>query len=95
MSVNKLIPYKNEKFDKLYEQAIEELDRTERYKLLLEAEKNVVEDIPLIPLYYSETFALLQSRVKGFYSNGTSYRDFAWVWIKEEPKESSEKKPVN
>ena len=75
--------YKNAEFDALYEQALIAPTKEESYKLFLEAEKIMINDAPVMPLWYSENYRLLQARVRNFYSNPMNYMDLTEVYFKE------------
>lgn len=62
--------YKNPEFDKLYELAIKTGDPAKRKKLYNEMDKMIVEDAPLIFLFYDETAMFATSRVDGLSANG-------------------------
>lgn len=72
----------NEKFDELYEKALVTLDQNEKNKLLLEAEQLMMDEAPLLILWYDEKYRLYQSKVNNFYSNPLNYWDFSIVYLK-------------
>ena len=57
--------FKNDDFDHLYEQANATTDVEERWKLYQEMDKIVVEEAPMIILYYDEVLRFTQKNVKG------------------------------
>ena len=62
--------YHNAAFDKLYEQAIITENDTLRYKLYQQMDQLVIQDAPVVPLWYDEVIHLEQNWVKGFPANG-------------------------
>lgn len=76
-----LTRYKNEKFDELYEKAMEAKNSDEAFKYFLEAEKVLIEDAPFLVLWYDEGYRLIQSYVKNFPNNPMQYRDFSTVYF--------------
>jgi len=62
--------YKNPAFDKLYEQAIITENDSLRYKLYQQMDQLVIQDAPVVPLWYDEVIHLEQLWVRGFPANG-------------------------
>jgi peptide/nickel transport system substrate-binding protein len=58
--------FKNERFDRLFEQAIQEVNDTIRYRLYQEADKIIVDEAPVVPLWYDRVIRLVQPGVTGF-----------------------------
>ncbi|MCS7005749.1 MAG: ABC transporter substrate-binding protein [Cytophagales bacterium] len=73
--------YKNDKFDKLYEAALNATSEEEALAKFMEAEKLLMLDAPVVVLWYDEGYRLLQSQVKNFPSNPMQYRDFSEVYF--------------
>lgn len=61
--------YKNPAFDILYEKALLENNDTARYQLYREMDQLVINDAPVIPVWYDMAIHLVQPNVKGFYPN--------------------------
>ncbi|QEC65923.1 ABC transporter substrate-binding protein [Panacibacter ginsenosidivorans] len=61
--------YKNPAFDKLYEQALQETDDSLRYALYRQMDQIVIDDAPVVPLWYDEVIHLVQNNIEGFNSN--------------------------
>ncbi len=76
-----MMRYKSEKFDKLYEQGIAATTAEEAFKHFMEAENVVMDDAPIIVLWYDEGYRLMQSYVKDFPNNAMQYRDFSTVYF--------------
>ncbi len=57
--------FKNFMFDKYYEQAIKEVNDSVRYELYQKMDKIVIEEAPVVPLYYDVAIRLKQKNVKG------------------------------
>lgn len=72
----------NAKFDELYEKALITQNIEEKNKLLLEAEKIMMEEAPILVLWYDEKYKLYKSRVNNFQSNPLNYWDFSKVYLK-------------
>ncbi|MGB4884046.1 MAG: ABC transporter substrate-binding protein [Ferruginibacter sp.] len=61
--------YKNPKFDWLYEQAMNETNDEKRYLLYRQMDQCVMDDAPVVPLWYDMALHLVQPGVKNFYPN--------------------------
>jgi peptide/nickel transport system substrate-binding protein len=61
--------YKNAEFDALFEKALAETNDTLRYKFYQEADQLVIDDSPVVPLWYDEWIHFIQPNIKGFESN--------------------------
>ena len=61
--------YNNKAYDLLYEQAISETNEQAKYKLYQQMDKIIVQDAPLIPLWYDEAIHLVQPSITGFAPN--------------------------
>lgn len=62
--------YKNLKFDRLYEQALREENDSSRYRLYQQMDRLIVEDAPVVPLWYDMALHLVHNNISGFYPNG-------------------------
>ncbi len=62
--------YSNPKFDALYEQALREETDVIRYGLYQQMDKLIVEDAPVVPLWYDMALHLVHTNISGFYPNG-------------------------
>jgi peptide/nickel transport system substrate-binding protein len=72
----------NAQFDELYEKALATQNPEEKNKLLLEAEKLMMDEAPILVLWYDEKYRLYQARVNNFQSNPLNYWDFSNVYLK-------------
>ena len=61
--------YKNPAFDLLYEKALLENNDSLRYQLYREMDQLVINDAPVIPIWYDMAIHLVQPTVQGFYPN--------------------------
>ncbi len=61
--------FKNSDFDKLYEEAITIVDNETRYKLYQKMDEIIIEQAPIVPLYYDEVTLFSQNNVKGLLVN--------------------------
>jgi peptide/nickel transport system substrate-binding protein len=61
--------YKNEEFDKAFEQAQKENNIKTKISLYQKMDQMVIDDAPVIPLYYDEVIRLVHHNIKGLTSN--------------------------
>lgn len=61
--------YNNPSFDRLFEEAIAETNDSLRYVLYRQADQLVMNDAPVVPLWYDKVVRLVQPGVKGFKAN--------------------------
>ncbi len=61
--------YKNENFDRLYEKALEEENDSTRYGLYQQMDKLIVQDAPVVPLWYDMAIHLVHNNVNNFWPN--------------------------
>lgn len=73
--------YKNVAYDALYEKALTTTDMGVRNKLYAQLDQMIVDDAPVLLIYYSMNRRLLQPYVKNFPNNGMEYRNFREVWF--------------
>ena len=73
--------YRNVRFDSLYASALRTADRPERMALLAGAEKQLMDDMAVVPLYHERSVRLLQPWVRDLPINGMEYRDLRGVWF--------------
>ena len=61
--------FSNAKFDQIYEEALEENDDTKRYDLYHQMDRIIVEEAPVIFLFYDETALFAQKNIEGLSVN--------------------------
>ena len=61
--------YRNPEFDKAFEKAIAETNDSLRYKLYQLADQIMMNDAPVVPLWYDKAVRLIQPNVTGFEAN--------------------------
>lgn len=90
MSFPNTLKYKNDEYDKYYKLGRDALDRDTAAVYFLKAEQILMNDAPLIPLWYESNCRLIKTRLKNFHVNPMRYFDFTQVII--EDAKSEEKK---
>lgn len=86
--------YVNPVFDEFYERATGTKKQTDQLTFFAKAEKVLLNDPPLIPLWYSGDYAIIYADVRNFYFNSLNYLDFTYVYKKKWTKEEFLKKHV-
>jgi peptide/nickel transport system substrate-binding protein len=76
------IKFMNAEFDSWYEKGRDALNRDSAAVYFLKAEQVLVDQAPLIPLYYESNYRLISSRLKNFYTNPLRLFDFTEVDVK-------------
>ncbi|MFL2570430.1 MAG: ABC transporter substrate-binding protein [Parvicellaceae bacterium] len=83
--------YKNARFDSLFIAGTMMDTEAERFELFSEAEKIMMEDAPVMILWYQENYTLYHSEIRNFHYNAIDYFDFSDVYIKTLTAEEYEK----
>jgi peptide/nickel transport system substrate-binding protein len=71
--------YSNPQFDALFEKALAEENDSLRYILYREADQVMINDAPVIPLWYDKVVRLVQNEVKGFTPNALNLLELRYV----------------
>jgi peptide/nickel transport system substrate-binding protein len=75
--------YVNRTFDEYYENALKAKSIDDANELFKKAEIRLMEDAPVIILWYDEGYRLIKSYVKDFPNNPMQYRDLGRVYFEE------------
>lgn len=73
--------YRNARYDSLFARALRASEATERMSLLAAAERQLMEDMAVAPLYHERSVRLLQPWVRDLPINGMEHRDLRGVWF--------------
>ncbi len=74
--------FRNVAFDVLYEKALAENDDAKRYELYHEMEKIIIEEAPVVPLFYDEVLRFSQKNVEGLTANAINLLNLKKVKLK-------------
>lgn len=74
--------YKNPEFDKLYEQALLETNDSLRYTLYRKMDQMVINDAPVIPIWYDMAIHFVQPNISGFHANALNLLELRKVIIR-------------
>jgi oligopeptide transport system substrate-binding protein len=76
-----MMRYVNPQFDMHYEAGLKAKTEEEALQHFMQAENIMMQDAPIMVLWYDEGYRLLQSYVKDFPNNSMQYRDFSTVYM--------------
>ena len=74
--------FNNKKFDELYETALAENDDAKRFEIYHDMERIIIEEAPVVPLYYDEVLRFSQKNIDGLTANGLNMLNLKRVSIK-------------
>ena len=74
--------YKNPEFDKLFMEGKSAKTQEESYSAFMKAEQILMNDAPIMVLWYDENYRLVKSNVHNLFSNPMRYRDYSQVYLK-------------
>ncbi|MDF2680855.1 MAG: peptide transporter substrate-binding protein [Brevibacillus sp.] len=75
------INYSNKDYDAIVEKIRNTANETERFKLMHDAEKIFMDDMPLVPIYFGTKVYMDQSTIKGIIRHPVGTLDYKWVEI--------------
>jgi oligopeptide transport system substrate-binding protein len=73
--------YNNPQFDALYDKAMVTENDSLRYKLYQQMDQMVIDDAPVVPLWYDEVIRLVQPNVRGFHPNGLNLLELRHAYL--------------
>ena len=62
----------NKEFDQLFEQSYYETDNEKRFALYRKMDQLVMENSPVVPLFYDQSVVMLQNNISGYAFNALS-----------------------
>ncbi|MEM9570348.1 MAG: peptide ABC transporter substrate-binding protein [Pseudomonadota bacterium] len=82
--------YANPEYDRLLEAASQERDLTKRAELFAQAEKTMLEDHPITPMWFQVTKNLVDPNLDGWAENAEDNHRSRWLCPKETPSEAAD-----
>ena len=79
------VRYRNSAYDSLVEKGSKERIQDSAYVDFMKAEQMMMNDAPVIILWYGENLKMIHSYVKNFYFNPMNFKDFSEVYIMKNP----------
>ncbi len=74
--------YKNARFDSLYLAGTKAKTKTEAYHFFMQADQQLMNDAPIVMLWYTEDYRLIKSSVHNLFANPIRFRDYSEVYLK-------------
>ena len=74
--------YKNPMFDQLYEKAMITENNNERYALYQQMDRIIIEDAPVVPLWYDQAIHLVNNNVKNMEANSLNLLELRRVSVR-------------
>ena len=71
--------YRNPDYDILYEKSVAEKNDSLRYSLYRQMDRMIIQDAPVVPLWYDMVIHLVQKNVRDFYPNGLNLLELRWA----------------
>lgn len=69
----------NENYDNLIQQAKNEADETKRFEMMYEAEKILMDEMPIIPIHFYNHVYLQNEDVTGIVRHPVGYMELKWA----------------
>jgi len=82
-SENNIFGYGNPELDKLLTQAAVEQDNAIRFSIYQQAEQEVIEEAPCLPLWFGINYTLVKPYVQDYELNPLGIADLSKVWMKQ------------
>jgi oligopeptide transport system substrate-binding protein len=61
--------FKNKEFDKMFEESLKESDNTKRFEMYKKMDKILIDEAPMVPLFYDQVFRLVGNNISDFSLN--------------------------
>ncbi|HRG88057.1 MAG TPA: ABC transporter substrate-binding protein, partial [Chitinophagales bacterium] len=74
--------FNNAQFDALYERALTETSDSTRFETYRQMERLIIEEAPVVPLFYDEVLRFSQKNIEGLTANGLNLLNLKRVSIK-------------
>lgn len=71
--------FKNDQYDALYEQSLAEENDSLRYGIYRQMDKLIIENAPVVPLWYDMALHLVHNNIEGFYPNSLNMLELRTV----------------
>ncbi|MEX2169727.1 MAG: peptide ABC transporter substrate-binding protein [Pirellulales bacterium] len=85
--------WSNAKYDQLITDAKVEPDEQNRLAMLAEAERILMEELPIVPIYYYVSRNMVKPHIRGFYNNLQDIHPLRAIWIDREGETPSDYAP--
>lgn len=75
----------SKEYDALVDASMREPDKAKRWELYRKAEKILIDEAPILPIYYYTNKNMLARKVKGWYDTVLNLHPYDAIWIEDEP----------
>jgi oligopeptide transport system substrate-binding protein len=82
--------FSNAEYDRLIEEAARESDPQERMRIFQRAERILMDELPILPIYFYVSKNMVKPYVRGFYNNIQDVHPVGAMWIDRDLKETNE-----
>ena len=82
-SANNHTGWKNQAYDALLAEADRTAEPGHRFELLARAETILLEEAPIIPIYFQTTVRLVHPAVRGWHATPLDHHPYKYVWLEE------------
>ena len=76
--------FSNAEYDRLLKQATREPDPDKRFRILEQCERILMDELPILPLYFYVSKNMVKTHVRGFYNNLQDMHPVQSMWIDRE-----------
>jgi len=84
------IKYKNHSFDSLFQLGVSAKTPEKAYEEFLKAEQIMIDDAPVMVLWYDESLKMAHSFVKNVFFNSMNYKEFSEVYLQRESDKAAQ-----
>lgn len=75
--------WSNAEYDRLFQSALVAKNDTDRYEIYQKMDAILVDEVPVIPIYYYTRFYAMNPKVKGYYPTLLDHHPYKYIWIEE------------
>lgn len=86
-SENNFSGWSSQEFDQLLDLSSRTLEVQKRFHYLNQAEHILIDELPIVPIYYYNTAYLVHPSVKGWFPNLLNYHNYKYVYLEKETTE--------
>ncbi len=80
--------WSNAQYDELIKKASQTNNRNERYDYFMQAEDILIDQLPILPIYYYSNNYLLSDSVQGVYDNLMDYHPYKYIYLNPDKKKN-------
>jgi oligopeptide transport system substrate-binding protein len=73
--------FSDAEYDRLIDEAAKEPDEAKRLQMLQQAERLLMDELPIIPIFFYASRNMVRPEVRGFYNNLQDYHPLRALWL--------------